>query len=70
MTLAERCARLRKWLGDITKYNYQRFKVAAEYDPYRTEYDYIEEEARKIAGLMKTTDVRNLFFGYAVRDIA
>ena len=53
----------------ITKYNYQRFKVAAEYDPYRTEYDYIEEEARKIAGLMKTTDVRNLFFGYAVREI-
>ena len=53
----------------ITRYNYQRFKVAAEYDPYRTESDYIEEESRKIAGLMKTTDVRNSFFVYAVREI-
>lgn len=53
----------------ITKYNYQRFKVAAEYDPYRSEYDYIDEEARKIAGLMKTSDERNSLFSYAVREI-
>ena len=53
----------------ITKYNYQRFKVAAEYDPYRTEYDYIAEEARKIAELLKTTDVRNSLFGYAICEV-
>ena len=53
----------------ITKYNYQRFKVAAEYDPYRTEYDYISEEARKIAELLKTKDVSNSVFAYAVCEI-
>lgn len=53
----------------ITRYNYKRFQVAAEYDPYRSEYDYIDQEARKIAELMKTEDVRNSFFGYAVREI-
>lgn len=53
----------------ITKYNYQRFKVAAEYDPYRTEYDYIADEAHKIAELLKTTDFRNSLFGYAVCEI-
>lgn len=53
----------------ITRYNYKRFQVAAAYDPYRSEYDYIDQEARKIAGLMKIDDVRNSFFGYAVREI-
>lgn len=53
----------------ITKYNYQRFKVAAEYDPYRTEYDYIQEESLKIAELLKATDIRGSLFGYAIREI-
>ena len=53
----------------ITKYNYQRFKVAAEYDLYRAEYDYIAEEARKIAELLKTTDLRNSLVGYAICEI-
>lgn len=53
----------------ITKYNYQRFKISAEYDPYRKEYDYIAEEARKIAELLKTTDIRNSLFGYAICEI-
>lgn len=53
----------------ITKYNYQRFKVAAEYDPYRAEYDYIADEAHKIAELLRTTDIRNSLFGYAVCEV-
>lgn len=53
----------------ITKYSYQRFKVAAEYDPYRTEYDYISEEARRIARLLKTTDTRNSLSAYAVCEV-
>jgi len=53
----------------ITKYNYQRFKVAAEFDPYRSEYDYIAEEANKIAELLGTVEVRNKLFGYAVCEV-
>lgn len=53
----------------ITKYNYMRFKTAAAYDPYRKEYDYISEEARKIAGLLKTKDARNTLFAYAICEI-
>lgn len=53
----------------ITKYNYQRFKIAAEYDPYRAEYDYIAEESRKIAELLETTDMRSSLFSYAICEV-
>jgi len=53
----------------ITKYNYQRFKVAAEYDPFRREYDYIADESQKIANLLATHGTQCTLVGYAIREV-
>lgn len=54
----------------ITKYCYTRFKSQAEVDYYRTEYDFIAEEALKIARLLeKQNDARNSLFSYSIREI-
>lgn len=54
----------------ITRYDYRRFKVWAEYDSFRSEYDFISEEASKISLLLtKNACSQNQIVSYALREI-
>lgn len=53
----------------ITKYGYKWFEVQAEYDQFRGVYDYIFEEASKIAMLLEKDKGKNTILRYAICEV-
>lgn len=54
----------------ITSYNYQRFRIAAQYDSFRNESAYIADEASKVARLLHSDeDEKVSLLSYAIREI-